>query len=126
MISYLTLDDLLVIAEYAVEGEVLVRDIGLLESALARPRANFMGREAYPDLPTKAAALLHSLATNHALVDGNKRLAFLASAVFLRINGRDLTLSEDEMFDLVIGVADGTMRDVEKIAERIAAGFREV
>ena len=70
---YLDLDDLLHVAE-RVLGEVLVRDVGLLEAAAARPRATAFGAEVYGDLFTKAAALLHSLATNHALVDGNKRL----------------------------------------------------
>ena len=87
LVEYLDLDDLLLIGRDAVGGEVVVRDYGLLESALARPQTTVFGADAYPDLPTKAAALLHSLARNHALVDGNKRLAWLATYVFLDING---------------------------------------
>ena len=68
------------IADAAVGAEVMVHDVGLLESALGRPRATVFGDDAYPDLHTKAAALLHSLARNHALVDGNKRLAWAAAA----------------------------------------------
>ncbi len=78
MIEYLDLDDLLEIARRAVGDEVKVRDYGLLESALARPRASVFGQDAYPDLHLKAAALLHSLARNRALVDGNKRLSWTA------------------------------------------------
>ena len=72
MTEFLDLDDVLEIARQAVEGDVAVGDYGLLESALARPRASVFGQDAYPDLHLKAAALLHSLARNHALVDGNK------------------------------------------------------
>lgn len=86
MTRHLTLDDLLFIASQA-RGQTHVRDYGLLESALARPSATVFGSDAYPSLYTKAAALLHSLASNHALVDGNKRLAWAACAVFLGING---------------------------------------
>ena len=78
---HLDLDDLLHVAERAL-GEVLVRDMGLLEAALARPRATAFGSDAYPDLHTKAAALLHSLATNQALVDGNRRLALAGAIAF--------------------------------------------
>ncbi|MCA1705571.1 MAG: type II toxin-antitoxin system death-on-curing family toxin, partial [Actinobacteria bacterium] len=76
--------------------------------------------DAYPTLHTKAAALLHSLACNHALVDGNKRLALLATYVFLNINGQELDATQDEVFDLVMSIADGSLADVEKIAERLA------
>ena len=79
MTRYLSLDDLLTIADAAVSEEMVVRDAGLLESALARPQSTVFGADAYPTLHTKAAALLHSLARNHALVDGNKRLAWLAT-----------------------------------------------
>ena len=75
MTEYLDLDDLLVIARAAIGEDVVVRDYGLLESALARPRASVFGQDAYSDLHLKATALLHSLARNHALIDGNKRLA---------------------------------------------------
>lgn len=120
MIRYLALDDLMRIADAAVGAEVLVRDVGLLESALTRPQTTVFGEDAYPTLHTKAAALLHSLVGNHALVDGNKRLAWAATAVFLGINGHRVVASQDDVVELVVAVADGTLTDVEKIAERLA------
>lgn len=118
MTEYLTLDSLLRIADRALSQPVVVRDYGLLESALARPRATVFGADAYPTVRGKAAALLHSLARNHALVDGNKRLAWQATAVFLWLNGYDVTATDDELFDLVVSVADGSLPDVQKIGER--------
>jgi death on curing protein len=119
-VIYLTLPELLHVAQRALGAEAQVRDIGLLDSALARPRAIAFGADAYPDLDAKAAALLHSLARNHALVDGNKRLALAGVIAFYGVNGRRLTLSNDEAYDLVIGVADGTLDAVEQIANRLA------
>jgi death on curing protein len=119
--EYLDLDDLLAVAREAAGGETLVRDYGLLESALARPQASVFGHDAYPDLHVKAAALLHSLCLNHALVDGNKRLAWTACRVFLGVNGQWIKASEDDRFDLVMDVASGGLSDLEKIAERLRA-----
>src|ERR1700734_4272937 len=96
--EYLSLEDLLDLVNTLGAGPV--RDLGLLDSACHRPQASFFGQEAYPALTGKAAALMHSLAGNHALVDGNKRLALLATVVFLRINGYRLELKHDEAFDL--------------------------
>ncbi len=124
MTEYLTLDSLLRIADRALSQPVVVRDYGLLESALARPRATVFGADAYPTVRGKAAALLHSLARNHALVDGNKRLAWQATAVFLWLNGYDVTATDDELFDLVVSVADGSQPDVQKIGERLEAFSR--
>ena len=121
MTRHLSLDDLLRIADAAAGAEVVVRDIGLLESALGRPRATVFGDDAYPDLHTKAAALLHSLAPNDALVDGNKRLAWAAAAVFLGINGHRVTTGDDEVVELVLAVAAGELTDVAVIAERLRA-----
>ena len=112
---YLELDDLLYVAA-AVLAEVQVRDVGLLESALARPRSSAFGEPAYPDLHTQAAALMHSLARNHALVDGNKRLALAATIAFLGLNGERLVLSNDEAYDLVMAVCQGQMEEVDTIA----------
>ncbi len=114
---YLDLDSLLHVAARTLGGEPVIRDYGLLESALARPRASAFGEDAYPDVFAKAAALLHSLARNHALVDGNKRLALAATIAFLGINGHRLTLSNDEAYDLVIAVATGALDDVAEIAK---------
>ena len=119
MTEYLDLDDLLEIAREAVGGDVMVGDYGLLESALARPRASVFGQDAYPDLHFKAAALLHSLARNHALVDGNKRLAWTACRTFLAINDQWISAPQDERFDFVIRVATGVEPDLDKIAEQL-------
>jgi len=118
---YLDLDDLLLVAARAVEGTVVVRDYGLLGSAVARPRTTVLGAEAYPDLHTKAAALLHSLCRNRSLVDGNKRLAWTACQVFLGLNGEWVEASEDDRFDLMIAVASGAIDTVDEIAEQLRA-----
>jgi death-on-curing protein len=118
-VIYLTLPELLHIAERALGSEPTVRDYGLLESAAARPQATAFGGDAYPDVDAKAAALLHSLARNHALVDGNKRLALAAVIAFYGVNGRRLTLTNDEAYELVIDVAVGNLDSVDDIAARL-------
>ena len=116
MTRHLRVDDVLALAE-AVLGEApAVRDLGLIDSAVARPRAAFADVEAYPSLHLKAAALLESLAGNHALVDGNKRTALASLLFFYEINGMRVTLSHDEAFDLVIAVVVHDM-DIEKAAD---------
>ncbi len=120
MTRYLGLDLLVKIAEAAVEGDVVVRDMGLLQSALARPPMTAFGDDAYPTLHTKAGALLHTLAKHHALVDGNKRVAWAATAVVLGINGHRVVATQDDVVDLVVAVADGTLSDVADIAARLA------
>lgn len=119
MTEFLDLEDLLDIAREAVGNDVVVGDYGLLESALARPRASVFGQDAYPDLHLKAAALLQSLARNHALVDGNKRLAWTACRTFLAINSHWISAPEDERFDFVIRVATDAMSGLDEIAERL-------
>lgn len=116
---YLTLPELLHIAERALGVQVLVRDHGLLEAAAARPQTTVFGSDTYLSLEEKAAALLHSLARNHALVDGNKRLALAATIAFLGVNGRRLTLSNDQAYDLVMAVATGALDDIPTIAHQI-------
>jgi death on curing protein len=123
-VIYLTLPELLHVAQRVLGAEPAVRDIGLLESALARPQATAFGADAYPDLDVKAAALLHSLARNHALADGNKRLALAGVIAFYGVNGRRLTLTNDEAYELVMAVADGTLDDVEEITDRLARATR--
>jgi death-on-curing protein len=118
-VIYLTLPELLHIAERALGCEPAVRDYGLLESAAARPQATAFGTEAYPGLDAKAAALLHSLARNHALVDGNKRLALAAVIAFYGVNGRRLTLTNDDAYKLIMNVAAGHPDNVEDIAARL-------
>ncbi|MCW2678773.1 MAG: hypothetical protein JWM62_174 [Frankiales bacterium] len=117
---FLDLEALLIVADAAVGGHALVQDHGLLSSALARPQASFGGQDAYPDVDEKAAALLHSLVNNDALVDGNKRLGWLAAYTFYAINGMSLDAPTDEAYDLVIGVAEGSV-GVPAIAERLRA-----
>jgi death on curing protein len=120
--QYLTVEQALRIARIAVGGPVHVRDVGLLEAAVHRPRTSVLGQDAYPDLLTKAAALLHSLARNHPLVDGNKRLAWLATYVFCAKNGVELDAQDDPAYDLVVAVASGSIDDVGEIA-RILGSF---
>lgn len=120
---YLSLSELLHVAERTIGPDVPVRDHGLLESALARPRATVFGADAYEGLEEKAGALLHSLARNHALLDGNKRLALAGTIAFLGLNGYRLTLTNDEAYTLVMEVASGEVDDVPDIADRIRAGI---
>ncbi|MBE2316096.1 type II toxin-antitoxin system death-on-curing family toxin [Solirubrobacter sp. CPCC 204708] len=117
MTRHLTVEQALRIARQAVGGPVYVRDIGLLEAAVHRPAATVFGQDAYPDLFTKAAALLHSLASNHPLIDGNKRLAWLSTYVFLAKNGVELDPVEDDAYQFVIAVAAGELDDVEAMAD---------
>ena len=118
---YLTLPELLRVAVRTLGGEPAVRDYGLLESALARPQATAFGSGAYPGLDAKAAALLHSLARNHALIDGNKRLALAATIAFYGVNGRRLTVTNDEAYELIMDVAAGKLDSVDDIAPILAA-----
>lgn len=112
-VEYLDLEGLLQLTRDLHAGPV--HDVGLLDSAQARPRSSAFGEDAYPSIEGKAAALLHSICRNHALVDGDKRLAWHAAAVFLDMNGHALDLSDDHAFELVMRVADGSA-DVEEIA----------
>ena len=121
---YLTLPEVLHIAVRALGTEPEVRDYGLLESALGRTRATAFGSDAYPGLDAKAAALLHSLTRNHALIDGNKRLALAATIAFYGINGRRLTLTNDEAYDLIMRVAEGKLDSVDDIAAVLATATK--
>ena len=119
---FLNLEDLLHVAGRATGAPVEVRDIGLLESAAARPRSSAFGADAYSTMHDKAAALLHSIVGNHALVDGNKRLGLAAVIAFYGVNGRRLTMTNEEAYDLVMAVAAGNVEDVAEIAQLLAAG----
>jgi death on curing protein len=121
---HITTEQALRIARLAVGGPAELRDVGLLDAAVNRPRATVLGQDAYPDLLTKAAALLHSLARNHALVDGNKRLAWLATYVFYAKNGVELDPSDDDAYELVVAVASGAVDDVGTIAETLRSFTR--
>ena len=114
--EFLDLEDLLRLVELLGAGPV--RDAGLLDSAAARAQSSAFGQDAYPTLELKAAALLHSICRNNALVDGNKRLGLLATATFLRVNGHSFNMTQDEAFDLVMLVAEGVL-DLPEIAARL-------
>lgn len=115
-VEYLTLRDALHIIDHLNIGPI--RDLGLLDSALARPRTVLFGVDAYPTLEAKTGALLHSLVINHPLVDGNKRLAWLGTLVFLDLNDRQTTLDNDGAFDLVWSAASGAL-DHREIARAL-------
>jgi death on curing protein len=118
---YLNVDQLLAIAEML--GEPAVRDLGLLDAAVHRPQASAFGEDAYPDLHTKAAALLESLVRNRGLMDGNKRLGWVGTVVFYRLNGYRVAAPEDGAFDLVMGVAEGRY-ELNHIGHRLAGWAR--
>ncbi|MFJ9902763.1 type II toxin-antitoxin system death-on-curing family toxin [Streptomyces sp. NPDC101152] len=121
--KYLTVQEVLDLAELACgEQEIAVRDLGLLSSAVHRPQSQVFGVEAYTEFFEKAAALLHSLAVNHPLVDGNKRMAWMCTVVFLDFNGTEMVgVDQDEAYKLVIEVASGALDDVGAIAGRLRA-----
>ena len=114
--EHLDLEDLLSMVRALGIGPV--RDLGLLDSAVARPRASAFAEDAYPTIELKAAALLHSLARNHPLVDGNKRLSWLAVVVFLDLNGCEASVSDEEAFQLVMDVTCGDI-ELEEIVRRL-------
>lgn len=118
---FLNLEELLHVAARTLGAEPEIRDLGLLESALARPQATAFGEAAYPTIHEKAAALLDSLARNHALIYGNKRLAFAATIAFYGMNGMRLTLTNDQAYELVIDVAKGRLTDAPTIASVLEA-----
>ena len=117
MTEYLGIEDALLMVRRLGVGPV--RDIGLLDAAMGRPRSTVFGTDAYPTLALKAAALLHSLAKSHPLVDGNKRLAWLATTVFLELNGHGTALDDEAAFRLVRDVAAG-----DHLVEDIALGLQ--
>lgn len=122
MIRYLTIGDVLAIAEEIGAGAAL-RDFGLLDSAVARPQASMFGQDAYPGVWEKAAALMHSIVGNHPFVDGNKRTGLTAALAFLDLNGVSTEpLNEDAAYDLTIAVASGKLTEVDDIA----GGLREL
>ncbi|MUM15856.1 type II toxin-antitoxin system death-on-curing family toxin [Mycobacterium sp. CBMA271] len=122
-VVYLELEDLLVICEGYLGHPAEVRDFGLLESALARPKATVFGDDAYPGIHEKAAALLDSVVNNHALVDGNKRLGWVATRLFYGFNGYWVSATEDQKVDLVLDVAAGEVAGVADIAKRLSVIF---
>lgn len=123
-IEFLDLDDLVNLARSLLGDPPPIRDVGLLGSAAARPQTTAFGEDAYPDLLTKAAALLQSIVNNHALVDGNKRLGWLATAVFLELNGmKASSASNDDVYDLVVWIA-ASNPDLDDITTRLRGVVR--
>ena len=118
MTEFLSTEDLLALVDDLGVGPV--RDLGLLGSAAHRPKTSLFGQEAYAALELKAAALLDSLVNNHPLVDGNKRLGWLAALVFLDLNGTWIEASDDDAYDLVIAVARGAAQ-LPDVAEALSA-----
>lgn len=119
--SSLDAEDLLLVARRTLP-DVQVRDLGLLAAAAARPHASAFGSDAYPDVHLKAAALVQSLAKNHPLVDGNKRLALASLIVFLGLHDLRLTLDNDAAYDLIIDIVTDRLPDVPGIAQVLRHG----
>jgi len=113
----LTVEDLLALVSDLAVGPV--RDLGMLDSAAYRPGATLYGREAYPELGRKAAALLDSIVGNHALFDGNKRLGWLAVVVFYGLNQIELDAPDDPTYELVMSIARREL-SIEEIATALA------
>jgi death-on-curing protein len=116
-IDFLTFHELLEIGE-ALISDFRIGDLGSLESAATRPQTTVFGKDAYPSFTEKAAALMHSIARNHALIDGNKRLAWSATRTFCLINGYDINFDVDDAERIVVGVASGEY-DAPAIAEML-------
>lgn len=112
-IDYLDLQDLIDIGNSLIPG-FQIRDEGLLESAARRPRTTIYGEDAYPSFEEKVASLIHSLARNHALVDGNKRIAWSAGRIFCLMNKRDLLMTVNNAEKMIIAIAKGDI-DVPEI-----------
>ncbi|MBT1597451.1 type II toxin-antitoxin system death-on-curing family toxin [Curtobacterium flaccumfaciens] len=118
---HLTTDEALHIARRTLGADSVIRDVGLLEAAVARPAASVGGNDAYPTLVEKAAALVHSAVRNHALVDGNKRLGLMLLVVFLGVNGVRLHASNDQAYDFIVAIAEGELDAVTEIAAALSA-----
>jgi len=118
-IDYLELVDILKLGREII-ADFRVREIGLLESAVARPKTSVFGEDAYLTFAEKTAALLHSIARNHALIDGNKRLAWSAARLFCLMNDLDINMKQDKAYKMVVGVAAGQieMDELVKILKK--------
>jgi death-on-curing protein len=123
-VRYLSLGDLLTMVERMYGSRHVVRDAGLLDAAAHRPQATMFGEDLYPTVHLKAAALMESVVCNHALIDGNKRLAFAATLVFYGLNGWRLVLPQrDAAVDLVLDVARGAA-ELHRIAATLESWVR--
>ncbi|MFC4590341.1 type II toxin-antitoxin system death-on-curing family toxin [Sphaerisporangium corydalis] len=122
MTRYLTAEQVIDLAGITIDGPAELRDAGLLDSAVHRPQASMFGHEAYPHVMTKAGALLHSLAVHHPFARGDRQVAWVATVVFLEVNGVLLDAGDDAVHDLVSAAASGGFAEVDEIA-RILWGF---
>ena len=113
-IQYLSLEEVIEICQ-ALIPDFRIRDIGLLESAVNRPSTSIYGQEAYGTFAEKVAALMHSLASNHALIDGNKRLTWASGRLFAIINNKDFKVGVDEAEEVIVGLASGKL-DAKSLA----------
>jgi death-on-curing protein len=113
-IQYLAIDELIEMGE-ALIPDFRIRDIGLLESASLRPETTIYGVEAYPTFPEKVAALMHSLSSNHTLIDGNKRIAWIGGRGFAIINGKDFEVDVDTAEKTIMSLASGEL-DAKSLA----------
>ncbi|HSW88176.1 MAG TPA: type II toxin-antitoxin system death-on-curing family toxin [Candidatus Saccharimonadales bacterium] len=118
-VTYITLDTVLAIHDSMIEnygGSFGIRDLGLIQSALARPQSSFGGEDLYPSILDKASALFHSLLFNHAFVDGNKRTTFTTTARFLYINGYELSATDEELIEFPLRVENKHL-SIEEISD---------
>ncbi len=125
---YLELDDILRIHDFVIHqygGSANLRDLGLLESALAAPRQTMFGKDLYPDLASKAAILIYSLVKNHSFVDGNKRTGLLCLLRFLQVNGYTLDATHDELYQFTMDVAASVLGK-DQIPEWIRDRVRQI
>lgn len=123
--AFLTTEDVQRFNAHFLGGQALLRDFGLLESAVMRPQASAFGGDAYPSIFEKAAALLHGIARNHAFVDANKRTAWAATNVFLLINGYYVEVDQGDIVSLMVDAAEGFL-DVQAIASSLKAWAKEI
>lgn len=111
---YLAVSEVVLINQQEI-GNDLLADFGLLEAAVLRPQQSVFGADAYPDIHTKAAAMMHSLIRNHAFIDGNKRTGVLAAILFYNLNGFQIDAAQEDVVALAVDIAEGQI-DVEGIA----------
>jgi len=124
-IDYLELADILKLGKEII-SDFRIRDIGLLESAVARPKTSVFGEDAYPTFAEKVASLMHSIARNHALIDGNKRLAWASGRLFCLMNDCDIKMNQDRAYEMVVGVAAGEidLPQLGKLLKRAIKWFK--
>lgn len=126
--NYLNINQVLAIHNEVIEqigGSKGIRDMGLLESAVARPQATFGGIDLYPDIFSKAACLGHSLICNHSFIDGNKRTGYMAMRIFLNINGYDIEASLEERYKFAVEIAEKTRKE-KAIAEWLKGHSKKI